>query len=64
MMLILKNDGIRIHRKGGKEVVVYFGDEVEKCSSFIHLKNVKKTEAVAGHEEALFLSLQKKTKSV
>ena len=26
-----KNDGIRIHRKGGKEVVVYFGDEVESA---------------------------------
>ena len=52
-----KNDGIRIHRKGGKEVVVYFGDEVE--SALLHtLKNVK-TEAVAGHEEALFLSLKK-----
>lgn len=22
-------DGIRIHRKGGKEVIIYFGDEVE-----------------------------------
>ena len=24
-----ENGGIRIHRKGGKEVTVYFGDEVQ-----------------------------------
>lgn len=26
-----KNGGIHIHRKGGKEVTVYFGTEVEKA---------------------------------
>jgi len=58
-----KNDGIRIHRKGGKEVVVYFGDEVESAL-LSYIEERKKTEAVAGHEEALFLSLQKKRISV
>lgn len=58
-----KNDGIRIHRKGGKEVVVYFGDEVESAL-LSYIEERKKKEAVAGHEEALFLSLQKKRISV
>lgn len=58
-----KNDGIRIHRKGGKEVVVYFGDEVE-AALLSYLEERKKTEASSGHEEALFLSLQKKRISV
>ena len=58
-----KNDGIRIHRKGGKEVVVYFGDEVESAL-LSYIEERKKTEVVAGHEEALFLSLQKKRISV
>ena len=43
-----KNDGIRIHRKGGKEVVVYFGDEVESAL-LSYIEERKKTEAVAGH---------------
>lgn len=58
-----KNDGIRIHRKGGKEVVVYFGDEVESAL-LSYIEERKKTEAVSVHEEALFLSLQKKRISV
>ena len=58
-----KNDGIRIHRKGGKEVVVYFGDEVESAL-LSYIEERKKIEAVSGHEEALFLSLQKKRISV
>ena len=54
-----RNDGIRIHRKGGKEVVVYFGDEVEDALQdyLIERKNII---AESGHENALFLSLQKK----
>ena len=58
-----KNDGIRIHRKGGKEVVVYFGDEVE-TALLNYLEERKKITAASGHEEALFLSLQKKRISV
>lgn len=58
-----KNNGIRIHRKGGKEVTVYFGDEVEKAlSNYLNERNTIIPEA--GHEDALFLSLQKKRISV
>ncbi len=54
-----KNDGILIHRKGGKEVTVYFGDEVEEAL-LTYLEERKKIEACTGHEDALFLSGQKK----
>lgn len=54
-----KNDGISIHRKGGKEVTVYFGDEVEEAL-LAYMEERKLIEAEAGHEEALFLSSQKK----
>ena len=33
-----RNDGVRVHRKGGKEQVVYFGDEVEEAL-FLSLQN-------------------------
>ena len=59
----LKNDGIRIHRKGGKEVTVYFSDEVEDILQ-IYLKERRTTEPAPGHEEALFLSLQNKRLTV
>ena len=54
-----KNDGIKIHRKGGKEVVIYFGDEVESAL-LDYIEERKEIIPVTGHEEALFLSLQKK----
>lgn len=58
-----KNDGIRIHRKGGKEVVVYFGDEVEEAllDYFAERKTIIPCE---GHESALFLSSQNRRISV
>lgn len=58
-----KNDGIRIHRKGGKEVTVYFSDELEKIL-LSYLEERKLTKVLQGHEEALFLSLQMKRISV
>ena len=54
-----KNSGISIYRKGGKESVVYFGEEVEEAL-LNYLEERKKTEACDGHENALFLSSQKK----
>lgn len=55
--------GIRIHRKGGKEVIVYFGIEVEDAlQSYVGER--KGITAETGHEEALFLSLQKKRMNV
>lgn len=55
----LKNDGIKIHRKGGEEVIVYFGKEVRDavCGYLLERQNIV-TES--GHEDALFLSLQNK----
>lgn len=54
-----KNGGIRIHRKGGKEVTVYFGSEVEDALlDYIDERNLILPRE--GHEKALFLSLQKK----
>ena len=54
-----KNGGIRIHRKGGKEVTVYFGDEVEQALK-AYLDERGHIIPETGHEEALFLSMQKK----
>lgn len=54
-----KNHGIKIRRKGGNEVVVYFGDEVEKTLKE-YLEERKLMITKVGHENAFFLSLQKK----
>lgn len=56
-------DGIRIVRKGGNEVIIYFGDEVESAL-MTYLDSRKHIEPVVGHEDALFLSLQNKRLSV
>ncbi len=58
-----KNDGIHIHRKGGKEVSVYFGIEVEDAL-MDYLEERIAISAMPGSENALFLSLQKKRISV
>lgn len=55
--------GIRIHRKGGKEVIVYFGSEVEDALQDYLAERRHVTEE-PGHEEALFLSLQRKRLNV
>ena len=58
-----KNGGIRIHRKGGKEVTVYFGSEVEDAlQDYLAERNQIIPEE--GHEDALFLSIQRKRISV
>ncbi len=58
-----KNGGIRIHRKGGKEVTVYFGIEVEDAL-LDYLEQREQMVPEAGSEHALFLSLQMKRISV
>ena len=58
-----KNSGIRIHRKGGKEATVYFGDEVESALNN-YLQERKLIIPAQGHENALFLSMQNKRISV
>ena len=57
------NGGIRIHRKGGKEVTIYFGIEVEDALKD-YLEERMEMEPVEGHDDALFLSLQMKRMSV
>ena len=58
-----KNSGIKIRRKGGYEAIVYFGDEVEIAMlNYLEYRNT--ITPVAGHENALFLSLQNKRISV
>lgn len=58
-----KNGGIRIHRKGGKEVTVYFGIEVEDAL-LDYLEQREQMIPESGSEHALFLSLQMKRLSV
>lgn len=52
-----KEKGLRVHRKGGYESIVYFGDEVEETLSD-YLEQRKQILPKDGHEKALFLSLQ------
>ena len=54
-----KNSAISIFRKGGKEVTVYFGDEVQEALQD-YMRERKTIIAESGHENALFLSSQKK----
>ena len=56
-------NGMRILRKGGTEVIIYFGEEVE-WALLDYLEQRKRVIPVTGHEEALFLSLQNKRLSV
>lgn len=59
-----KNNGIRIIRKGGNEMIVYFGEEVEKAlKEYLELQRNGITP-LSGHEDALFLSGQKKRISI
>lgn len=52
-----KNNGIKVHRKGGAEVVVYFSDEVMEAL-LGYLEERRTITPVEGHTNALFLSLQ------
>lgn len=52
-----KNNGIKVHRKGGAEVIVYFSDEVmEALSAYVEERHM--ITPVDGHTNALFLSMQ------
>lgn len=61
--LDLDETAVRIHRKGGKEEVVYFSDEVAG-DMLPYLEERKNITAEHGSENALFLSLQNKRMSV
>ena len=48
-----------VTRKGGKDVILYFSDEVARAMRD-YLDERVKVEALPGHEEAFFLSLQRR----
>ncbi|MCL1863512.1 MAG: tyrosine-type recombinase/integrase [Defluviitaleaceae bacterium] len=50
-------NGFRVTRKGGDEMVLYFGREVEEALGN-YLDQREELDAIEGHEQALFLSLQ------
>ena len=52
---------IRIHRKGGKETFIYFGNEVKTAlENYIYNSRKKIVEEKKLEEQALFLSIQNK----
>lgn len=55
-----RNNGIKVVRKGGSEMIVYFGDEVENALRGYIEGPRKAVTPLAGHENALFLSTQRK----
>ncbi len=59
-----KNDSIKVTRKGGSQMYVYFGPEVEKAlTDYLEITR-KQMVPLPGHENALFLSSQRKRISV
>ena len=58
-----KNNGIKVTRKGGNEMVVYFGEEIEKALKR-YLEIREGITPLAGHEHALFYSAQRKRMGV
>ena len=53
----------KVKRKGGKEGIIYFGDEV--CDALANYLELRKTIIpMEGHEDALFLSMQNRRMSV
>ena len=59
----LKNQAIKVRRKGGYEDVVYFGEEVNNALlSYLEQRN--HIIPMSGHENALFLSLQNRRLNV
>lgn len=52
-------NGFKITRKGGNEEILYFNDEI-RTALLEYLEERKNIEALPGHEDALFLSLQRR----
>ena len=59
-----KNNGITVTRKGGGQMVVYFGEEVAEALINYIEGDRKSITPLSGHENALFLSSQKKRMGV
>ncbi len=58
-----EENGISVHRKGGYDAIVYFGDEVEKALR-PYMQSRREIIAQEGDENALFLSMQNRRISV
>ena len=57
------NNSFRVTRKGGDQMILYFPDEVaQPLKAYIELR--KEIDALPGHEDALFLSTQRKRMTV
>ncbi|MCI9545338.1 MAG: tyrosine-type recombinase/integrase [Lachnospiraceae bacterium] len=54
-----QNNGIKVHRKGGNEMIVYFGEEVAQAL-LDYLEVREGITPLAGHEHALFYSTQRR----
>ncbi|MDD7210544.1 MAG: tyrosine-type recombinase/integrase [Lachnospiraceae bacterium] len=61
--LDFETNGMKIHRKGGTEVILYFGEEVRE-TLLDYLEERRQIIAKEGSENALFLSMQKRRISV
>lgn len=59
-----KNNGITVTRKGGNQMVVYFSEEVENALKTYLYTTRKQAIPLSGHENALFLSTQRKRMGV
>ncbi len=59
-----KNNGITVTRKGGNQMVVYFGDEVADALTDYIEGSRKAATPLSGHENALFLSTQRRRMGV
>lgn len=59
-----KNNGIKVTRKGGNEMIVYFGEEVEKSLRNYLETTRKAVEPLPEYEKALFLSTQRRRMGV
>ena len=57
------HNGVKVVRKGGNEAVVYFGNEVRQAL-LDYISQRKEILAMEGHENALFLSMQKRRLTV
>ena len=59
-----KNNGIKVTRKGGSEMVIYFGEEVRNAlENYLETTRASATP-LPDHENALFLSAQRKRMGV
>ncbi|MFI3172111.1 MAG: tyrosine-type recombinase/integrase [Eubacteriales bacterium] len=59
-----KNNGIKVTRKGGNEMIVYFGNEVEHALKNYMYNDRNMVIPIASHDQALFLSTQRRRMGV